>query len=146
MAILICSRWTHGWAESDFSCNGSVINVRGKGHTIDLDVTVPDGRIQDFLQLGVKTTPVVMTGRLGMKTKLHIPPGKESVTKKIGLKGGYTLRQIHFTNPEVQDKVDMLSLRAQGDPKDAKPGAEDVHSEMNGAVCAWGGQTELSAN
>jgi hypothetical protein len=32
----------------------------------------------------------------------------------------------------VQDKVDMLSLRAQGDPKDAKPGAEDVHSQMVG--------------
>jgi hypothetical protein len=26
----------------------------------------------------------------------------------------------------------MLSLRAQGDPKDAKPGAEDVHSQMVG--------------
>src|ERR1700722_7786384 len=43
--------------ESDFSCQGAVINVKGKGHIIDLDVTVPNGRIQDFLQLGVKTTP-----------------------------------------------------------------------------------------
>ncbi len=118
--------------ESDFTCSGAVINVKGKGHIIDLDVNVPNGRIQDFLQLGVKTTPVVMTGRLTMKTKLHIPPGKESVTRKLGLKGGFTLRQIHFTNPDVEDKVDMLSLRAQGDPKDAKPGAEDVHSQMVG--------------
>jgi len=118
--------------ESDFTCSGAVINVKGKGHIIDLDVTVPNGRIQDFLQLAVKTKPVVMTGRLTMKAKLHIPPGKESVTRKIGLQSGFTLRQIHFTNPEVQDKVDMLSLRAQGDPKDAKPGAEDVHSEMVG--------------
>ena len=78
--------------ESDFTCSGAVINVKGKGHIIDLDVTVPNGRIQDFLQLGVKTTPVVMTGRLAMRTKLHIPPGKESVTRKIGLKGGFTLR------------------------------------------------------
>ncbi len=118
--------------ESDFTCRGAVINVKGKGHFIDLDVTVPNGRIQDFLQLAVKTKPVVMMGRLTMKAKLHIPPGKESVTRKIGLQSGFTLRQIHFTNPEVQDKVDMLSLRAQGDPKDAKPGAEDVHSEMVG--------------
>ena len=57
--------------ESYFTCHGAVINVRGKGHIIDLDVTVPNGRIQDFLQLGVKTTPVVMTGRLAMKTKMH---------------------------------------------------------------------------
>jgi len=69
---------------------------------------------------------------LAVKTKLLIPPGKESVTRRIGLQGGFTLGQIHFTNPEVQDKVDMLSLRTQGDAKDAKPGAEDVHSQMVG--------------
>jgi hypothetical protein len=105
---------------------------------------VPNGRIQDFLQLGVKTKPVLMTGRLAMKTKLHIPPGKESVTRKIGLKGGFALRQIHFTNPEMQDKVDMLSLRAQGDPKDAKPGAEDVHSEMVGQFVLGAGKLSFS--
>jgi hypothetical protein len=118
---------------SDFTCHGAVINVKGKGHVIDLDVTVPNGRIQDFLQLAVKNTPVVMTGRLTMKAKLHIPPGKESVTRKIGLKSGFTLRQIHFTNPEVQDKVDMLSMRVQGRAKEAKQGAaEDVDSQMVG--------------
>jgi hypothetical protein len=130
--------------ESAFTCSGAVINVKGKGHIIDLDVTVPNGRIQDFLQLGVKTTPVVMTGQLAMKTKLHIPPGKQSVTRKIGLKGGFTLRQIHFTNPEVEDKVDMLSLRAQGDPKQAKPGAEDVHSQMVGEFVLGGGKLSFS--
>jgi hypothetical protein len=129
---------------SDFTSSGAVINVKGKGHIIDLDVTVPNGRIQDFLQLAVKTMPVVMTGRLEMKTKLHIPPGKESVTRKIGLKGGFTLRQIHFTNPEVEDKVDMLSLRAQGDPKDAKPGAEDVHSQMVGQFVMDAGTLSFS--
>ena len=129
---------------SGFSCSGAVINVKGKGHIIDLDVNVPNGRIQDFLQLAVKTTPVVMTGQLTMKTKLHIPPGKESVTRKLGLKGGFTLRQIHFTNPEVEDKVDMLSLRAQGDPKDAKPGAEDVHSQMVGQFVKSGDKLSFS--
>jgi hypothetical protein len=130
--------------ESDFTCRGAVVHVKGKGHMIDLDVTVPNGGIQDFLELGVKTTPVVMTGRLAMKTKLHIPPGKESVTRKIGLQGGFTLGQIHFTNPEVQDKVDMLSLRAQGDPKDAKPGAEDVYSQMVGEFVLGGGKLRFS--
>jgi hypothetical protein len=130
--------------ESDFSCKGAVVNVKGKGHIIDLDITVPNGRIQDFLQLGVKTTPVVMTGRLEMKTKLHISPGKESVTRKIGLNGGFTLREIHFTNPDVEDKVDMLSLRAQGDPKDAKPGAEDVHSQMVGQFVMDNGKLSFS--
>ena len=117
---------------SKFSCSGAVVNQKGLGHTIDLDVDVPAGRIQDFLQLAVKTEPVVMTGVLAMKTTLHLRPGKESVTQRLGLKGEFTLKQMHFTSPELQDKVDMLSLRAQGDPKDAKPGAEDVISHMTG--------------
>jgi hypothetical protein len=130
--------------ESDFSCSGAIVNVKGKGHIIDLDVNVPSGRIQDFLQLAVKTTPVVMKGRLSTKAKLHIRPGDESVSKKLGLRGGFTLRQIHFTNPEVEDKVDMLSLRAQGDPKAAKPGAEDVHSQMVGQFVMENGKLSFS--
>jgi hypothetical protein len=92
----------------------------------------------------VKTTPVVMTGRLEMKTKLHIPPGKESVTKKMGLRSTFTLQQIHFTNPETQDKVDMLSLRAQGETKEAKPGAPDVSSKMVGEFVMEAGNLSFS--
>jgi hypothetical protein len=118
--------------DTDFTCSGAVIKVKDKGHTIDLDVNVPDGRIQDFLELAVKTQPVIMTGQIGMKTKLHIKPGKDSVSRKLALNGEFTLRKIHFTNPKVQDAVDMMSLRAQGVPGEAKPGAEDVSSRMKG--------------
>jgi AsmA-like C-terminal region len=130
--------------ESEFTCNGEIVNVKGKGHTIDLDIDVPAGRIQDFLQLAVKTQPVVMTGVLAMKTKLHIRPGKESVTQKLGLRNGtFALTQMHFTNPDLQDKVDMLSLRARGDPKDAKPGAKDVISRMTGKFEMGDGKLNL---
>jgi hypothetical protein len=120
--------------ETEFTSRGAVINVKGKGHIIDLDVDVPNGRIQDFLALAVKTQPVVMTGRIGMKTKLHIRPGKESVSRKLTLNGEFALRNIHFTNPKVQDSVDMMSLRAQGAADEAKPGAEDVSSRMKGRL------------
>jgi hypothetical protein len=129
--------------ESKFSCRGAVVNHKGQGHSVDLDVDVPAGRIQDFLELAVKTQPVVMTGVLNMKTKLHIRPGKESVTQKLGLDGGFTLKEMHFTNPDVQDKVDMLSLRAEGHPKEAKPGAEDVNSQMTGKFLMGDGKLTL---
>jgi AsmA-like C-terminal region len=129
--------------ESKFSCSGAVVNHKGKGHSVDLDVDVPAGRIQDFLELAVKTQPVVMTGVLTMKTKLHIRPGKESVTQKLGLNGGFTLKRMHFTNSDVQDKVDMLSLRAEGHPKEAKPGAEDVSSQMTGKFLMGDGKLTL---
>jgi hypothetical protein len=44
----------------------------------------------------------------------------------------------------VQDKVDMLSLRAQGAPKMAKPGAEDVPSQMVGKFAMENGRLNLS--
>ena len=130
--------------ESEFSCSGAVVNVKGKGHIIDLDTNVPNGRIEDFLQLAVKTEPVVMTGRVQVKARIHIRPGKESVSKKLSLKGGFTLTKIHFTNPKVEDKVDMLSLRAQGDPKLAKPGAVDVRSQMQGQFVMENGRLQFS--
>ena len=119
-------------ASSSFTCSGSVVNHKGVGHEIDLDVNVPAGRIQDFLTLAVKTQPPVMTGIIGTREKLFIHPGKESVTKKMSLKGAFTVQKMHFTNPNVEDKVDMLSERARGNPQAAKPGAADVTSRITG--------------
>lgn len=117
---------------STILARGQVINIKGQGHRISLDVEVPDAQLRDFLELAVKTKPAVMSGMIRFKTKLLIRPGKESVPKKLGLDASFTLRSIHFTNPRVQDKVDMLSMRAQGQPKKARPGAEDVTSQMAG--------------
>ncbi len=129
---------------STFTTNGSVTNVKGRGHTIELDVDVPKGQIRDFLDLTVKTEPAVMTGNISTKTKLHIRPGKQRVAEKLSLRGKFTLQNLHFTNPKVQDKVDMLSLRAQGKPKEAKPGAKDVSSRMNGTFSLNGGVIQFS--
>jgi hypothetical protein len=118
--------------ESRFTASGAVINIKGHGHRIDLNLDVRNAELRDFLDLAVRTRPAVMSATLGMKTELEIRPGKESVTRKLSLKGEFSLRRIHFSNPKVQDKVDMLSLRAQGEPKKAKPGATDVNSRMNG--------------
>jgi hypothetical protein len=129
---------------SAFTCRGAVVNVKGQGHVIDLDVDVPGGRIEDFLQLAVKTQPPVMSAIVVTKTKLHIRPGKESVSQKMTLQGSFMLQNIHFTNPEVEDKVDMLSLRAQGSPQAAKPGAEDVTSRMSGNFAMGNGELNFS--
>jgi len=121
---------------SSFTTSGSVINIKGRGHIIDLEVYVPD--------LAVKTEPPVLTGIIGTRTKLHIRPGKERVADRLSLRGSFTLQNIHFTNPQVQDKVDMMSLRAQGKPKEARPGAKDVKSRMNGAFSLNEGVLQFS--
>jgi len=129
---------------SSFTASGAVINIKGQGHRIDLDVDVPGAPVQDFLKLAVKAEPVIMMGIITTKARLQIPPGKESVSQKMALDGNFTLRSIHFTNPKVQDKVDMLSLRAQGEPEKAKPGAKDVSSQMKGRFQMAGGILHFS--
>jgi len=130
--------------KSSFTCNGKVINIKGQGHATDLDMNIPAGRIEDFLALAVHTTPVVMDGVIATKAKLHIDPGKDSVAQRMQVQGAFALTQIHFTNPQVQDKVDMLSLRAQGEPQLAKPGAAEVSSGMTGRFALAGGKLDFS--
>jgi hypothetical protein len=129
---------------SQFTCSGSVVNIKGKGHIIDLDIDIPAGEIRDFLNLAVKTQPPIMSGTLNMKAKLNIPPGKQSVTQKIGVRGQFVLTRIHFSSPQVEDQVDMLSLRAQGRPGEAHPGAPDIHSQIHGNFNLKSGRMDFS--
>ena len=129
---------------SNFTCRGSVVNVKGVGHVIDMDVDVPAGRIQDFLELSVKTQPPVMTGTISTRAKLHIGPGRESVPQKLQMQGSFHLTGIHFSNPKVTDKIDDLSLRAQGYVSAAKPGAPVVNSEIRGSYVMGGGKMTFS--
>jgi hypothetical protein len=128
---------------SAFTCTGAVVNVKGKGHIIDMDVNVPKGRIAECLQLAVKTQPPVMTGVMQTRTRLHIRYGKESVSQKMSLKGEFQLNAIEFTRPAVQSKVDMLSARAEGHP-DYKDTGLDVAGQMNGDFAMDNGELKFS--
>ena len=130
--------------ESRFTVRGAVISIKGKGHRVELDADIPAGRIQDFLSLAVKTRPPVLTGVIQTNPKIIIEPGKESVAMKLKTHGSFTLRRMRFTNPGLQDKVDMLSLRARGEPEQAKPGAEDVNSMMQGSFDIGNGKIVFS--
>lgn len=129
---------------SHFTCSGAVVNIKGQGHRVDLDVNIPSGQIRDFLNLAVKTQPPIMSGTLQMKATLDIPPGKQSVTQKIGIQGQFVLTAIHFSNPQIEDKVDMLSMRAQGKPDQAHPGAPDVSSQIRSVFVLHSGQLTFS--
>lgn len=102
---------------SQIIARGDVTSVPGKGHNITLDVVVQPGHLEDMLALAAQAQPPVMTGNLVLHTKLRLPPGKESVTEKMALKGKFEVANARFTDPKVQDKIDQLSLRAQGEPE-----------------------------
>jgi hypothetical protein len=122
--------------QSNFTTRGKVVVVKGKGHDIAMDVDIPHGRMQDFLELGVKTRPPLMNGILTMKGKLHVPPGDERVPEKMQLVGAFQLHDVRFNNSGIQDKVDGLSARAQGKPKEVAADSTDKQAEVSSAMAA----------
>jgi hypothetical protein len=130
--------------KSKFSCQGAVVDMKGKGHKVDVKTDVPEGQIADFLGLSVKTSPAPMTGLLKLQARLEIAPGNESVSRKMTMQASFTLRQIHFTNPKIEDKVDLMSLRTRGKTDELKPGAPDVTSRMTGQFAMRKGELEFS--
>ncbi len=106
-------------------------NPHSIGHNIDLNLEINNGRIEDFLHLAGNDATPALTGNLIVKSALHISPGKEPVTRRINLKGNFSLDRAQFTSAKVQSKIQELSLRGQGRPHDIKkPDREDVQSTM----------------
>jgi hypothetical protein len=115
---------------SEFTTSGTIVRIHGKGHDIALTVDMPNGRIEDMLELGMKTEPPVMRGSLTMQAKLHIPPGPVRVAQKMQITGDLHINNVEFSNPKLQDRVDALSMRAQGKPQDVKAAGSDRTPEV----------------
>jgi hypothetical protein len=121
-----------GWlAHTHILARGIVQRVDHAGHDIALDVSVPSGRMEDLLTLGVKEDRPMMRSPVVLTARLHIPPGKERVAQKLELKGSLHTRNIVFTNPAVQDKIDSLSYRAQGRPEESSEVGTDKKPEVS---------------
>src|SRR6266850_1986962 len=119
---------------TSFVAKGKVVRMNGvKGHDIELNVVLGQARIEDLLQLGVKTDPPVMTGSVEMQTKLSLPPRDADIASRLKLDGNFHVPAAHFTNEKVQNKIDAFSLRGQGKAKLAKqPSPDDVTSDLQG--------------
>jgi hypothetical protein len=111
--------------------HGEVVDVHPlvKGRTIALDATSNNGHIEDLLLLAVKTDKPVMTGLVNLKAKILIPERDEDLIERLILDGQFGINHIQFTNPNIQGKVDSLSRRGQGHPKEELSNAS---SELTG--------------
>ena len=77
--------------QTKLTARGGVYGKKGvKGRTIQLDVTMDHGTLEDVLKLAVKSAKPVMTGAISLTTKLLIPPGEPKVADRLQLDG--TLR------------------------------------------------------
>jgi len=90
------------------------------GHDILLNINVDRARIEDFLRLTTHSGSSLLTGAVTVKAKLHIPPGPAPVQERMQLAGNFALNKVLFTSAKIQDRIEQLSLRGQGRPKDVK--------------------------
>jgi hypothetical protein len=113
-----------------FTTSGGVIKHEGdKRRTISLDVLMPNGELRDLLLLAMKGTPF-MEGTIALKTKIEIPPLTGTVRDKLLLDGSFRVSNGKFLKSRIQEKLDGLSRRGQGDPKNE--GIDQVVSNMRG--------------
>jgi hypothetical protein len=126
----VVARFLH----SSFTANGKVIRtVEPHGHDIELNVVIDHARIEDLLQLAVKTEPPVISGPVVMHTKMSLPPGPETVADRLKLDGIFKILDGTFSSEKIQKRINDLSLRAQGKPQLVKQAGDvTVPSHLNG--------------
>jgi hypothetical protein len=91
--------------------------------------------------LVVDQKPTPMRGRLILNARMELPPGDEPVIDTLKLNGKFTIQRGSFSSDTVQDKVDELSRKGQGQPKDQS--IDNVLSEFGGQFALNNGVLDL---
>lgn len=119
-------------ASTKITATGGIVKVTrdAPGRTIDLSVTIEEGRLEDVLRLVVDSAEPMMTGGLKTTATLLIPPGPLPVVRRMQLEGNFSLHGAQFTSDTVQGRIDDLSRRARGRPEATN--IDDVLSGFSG--------------
>jgi hypothetical protein len=128
--------------QSKIKATGSIAGApKAKGRSILLDVQVEQGRLEDLLRLAVKGARPPMRGALTLRTAFDLPPGEAPVPERLLLKGSFNIKAGQFTSDTVQDKVDLLSRKGQGQPTNTE--VQNVLSTFGGAFSLGNGVLQL---
>ena len=123
---------------------GEVVDLDSdvRGRTINLDIQSNDARAEDLIRLAVKTARPVLGGPVKLRARIRIPEEDLDLTDRLDVTAQFTLSQGQFNNPDFQEKVDLLSRKGQGEPKNT----EIVHvpSELVASMHAKQGVIEFS--
>jgi hypothetical protein len=124
---------TAHFLHTTLSVHGEVVdlNKKVKGRTIELYATSNDARMEDLLTLAVNTSPPAITGPTRLEARIDIPEEENTdLIDRMKLDGRFSVAGMEFSNASTQSKVDSLSRRAQGQPKDMD--IADEESKLDG--------------
>lgn len=115
---------------TNFTTSGGVIKHEGdRRRSISLVASMPNGNLRDVLRLAMKGSPF-MEGRIALNTRIDIPPLVGKVREKLLLDGKFRISDGRFLRSTIQDQIDGLSRRGQGQPKSES--IDEVVSVMMG--------------
>jgi hypothetical protein len=133
---------TAKFGHSTVVATGSVEGKRGAiGKTVSLDAVVNGGRLEDMLRLAVHSTTPPLSGAINFHSKIVIPPGNVDIIEKLKLDGAFIVGSAQFSELNVQEKVNELSHRGEGNPDDAS--APTIASDFHGKFALDRGVLEL---
>ncbi|HET9941692.1 MAG TPA: hypothetical protein VFR05_00040 [Terriglobia bacterium] len=119
---------------TSFTTSGGVIRHESDTRkTVSLEVDMPKGNLPDLLTLAMKGE-TFMEGQIALKTKIDIPPLTGKVREKLLLDGMFSITHGKFLRSTIQDQIDMLSRRGQGQPQ---------NMEIDEVVLAMGGRFRM---
>jgi hypothetical protein len=120
--------------KTSFTTSGGIIKHESdQRRTISLEADMPKGNLRDLLTLAMKGEPF-MEGQIDLRTKIDIPPLSGTVQEKLLLDGRFNITQGKFLRSTIQDQIDTLSRRGQGQPK---------NMQIDEVVLAMGGVFNL---
>jgi hypothetical protein len=111
---------------------GKVVDVYPKvrGRTIVLEANAQDARVEDLIRISTRGSDTVMKGSAQLHADILMPEGNSDLLDRMHLSGKFGIYDAKFTKADVQDKVDTLSRKGQGEPNDLD--ISDVMSELRG--------------
>jgi hypothetical protein len=116
---------------TNFTTTGAVIKHENQAlRSISLKVMMPHGDIRDLLRLAAKGAPF-MEGPINLHSLIDIPPLSGPVSQKLRLDGEFDITAAKFLRSTIQEQIDQLSRRGQGQPKNQE--IDEVVSNMRGS-------------
>ena len=126
-----------------FVANGGVIRKPdAKRRSVSLDIAMQNGHIEDLLRLAMRGSRAIMEGEINLRAKMEILPTELSTVERLLLDGKFDLEKTYFVAGGIQNKIDELSRRAQGQPRNEQ--IADVLSAIRGAFRMRDGDISFS--
>jgi hypothetical protein len=130
--------------DSTILASGRIVGLPGiKGRHIFIEAHSRAGRMEDMLRLTVKGKQPPMQGIVNLAATIELPPGQAEILDRLVVSGRFSVAGGRFTSPGVQEKVDSLSRRGRGQPKNKS--IQNVLSNLRGQMAVRGGTATFSS-